>query len=162
MGFLPDSHPHKLMINYSMINLSLYSLYISMLSLHKIGCISANNGPIWKIQNLARSGPRCRSVWCHNDVVRDVTREMTSHACEDVSSDVIIATITLVAMGRCYGPISLTVGRIWFIFGRQTDMAKIAWHTKDRHHSPIIKETGWFLSITMATVWFPWKPIALW
>ena len=32
MGFLPDSHPHKLMMNYSMIKLSLYPVHISMLA----------------------------------------------------------------------------------------------------------------------------------
>ena len=32
MGFLPDSHPHKLMINYSMMKLPPYPLFISMLS----------------------------------------------------------------------------------------------------------------------------------
>ncbi len=65
--FLPDSHPHKLMINYSMIK---------MLSLHKIGCFSANNGPIWKIQNLAHSGPQRRSVWrrAWRDAQDDFTR----------------------------------------------------------------------------------------
>ncbi len=31
MGFLPDFHPYKLMINYSMIKLPSYPLYISML-----------------------------------------------------------------------------------------------------------------------------------
>ncbi len=48
----------------------------------KIGRISAYNGPIWKIRNLACSGLRCRSVWRHYDVMRDATRDMTSHARE--------------------------------------------------------------------------------
>ena len=33
MGFLPDSNPHKLMINYSMIKLSPHPLNISILLL---------------------------------------------------------------------------------------------------------------------------------
>ncbi len=39
----------------------------------QIGHISANNGPIWKIQNLARSGPRRRSAWLQNDAMRAMT-----------------------------------------------------------------------------------------
>ncbi len=35
MGFLPDSHPHKLMINYSIIQLSPYPLYIWCTYVHK-------------------------------------------------------------------------------------------------------------------------------
>ncbi len=46
-------------------------------SLHKIGRISANNGPIWKIQNLAHPGLRRRSVGHHCDAARDATCEMT-------------------------------------------------------------------------------------
>ena len=44
---------------------------------HKNGRISANNGPIWKIQNLACSGLRLRSIWCHNYGVCDATHAMT-------------------------------------------------------------------------------------
>ncbi len=131
---------------------------------YKIGRISANNGPILKIQNLARSGLRRRSVWCHNDVMRDATCETTSRAREGVSNDAIVATITFwcaVAMGCCYGPISLTARWISLIFGRQTDMTMKVWHTKNCHHSSNIKGTGQFLLNAMATVWLPWKPMPL-
>ena len=47
---------------------------------HKIGHISANNGPIWKIRNLAYSWDRPRPVWPLNIGARDVAREMTSRA----------------------------------------------------------------------------------
>ena len=44
---------------------------------YKIGRISANNGPIWKIQNLAYSGLRARPVEPSKSDARDVAREMT-------------------------------------------------------------------------------------
>ncbi len=86
------------------------------------------------------------------------------HAREDVSSDIIMTTITswgVVAMGCCYGPISITAGWILLIFGRKTDMAKKAWHTRNCHHNSNIKGTGQFLLNTMATVLLPWKPMPL-
>ncbi len=64
-------------------------------------------------------------------------------------------------MGCCYGPISLTVMWIRLIFDRQTNMAKKTLHTNDRHCSPYIKLTGWFLLNTMTTGWLLWKPMAL-
>ncbi len=38
---------------------------ISQMLFYKIGCISLNNGPIYKIRNLACSGPRPRSDQRH-------------------------------------------------------------------------------------------------
>ncbi len=49
---------------------------------HKNGCISTNNGPILKIQNLACSVHQCRSSWRQNDVACDVTRARTSRTQE--------------------------------------------------------------------------------
>ncbi len=45
---------------------------------HKIGRISANNGPILKIRNLACSVLQCRPIRHQNDVARDVMRAGTS------------------------------------------------------------------------------------
>ncbi len=59
---------------------------------HKIGHISANNGPIFKIQNLSCSGLRARSAVCDNDVARDVIRAMTSRA-RDFKCDVMKVTL---------------------------------------------------------------------
>ncbi len=47
---------------------------------YKIGHISANNGTIWKIQNLASSGQRPASAHFDNSVTPDAAREMTSRA----------------------------------------------------------------------------------
>ncbi len=44
------------------------------------GRISANNGPIFKIQNLVRSGEQARSIWSECDGARDDACEMTSRA----------------------------------------------------------------------------------
>ncbi len=62
-------------------------------SLHKIGRISANSGPIWKIPNLARSALRRRSVWRHSDVARDPTRAMTSRARVTSLTQITLATV---------------------------------------------------------------------
>ena len=59
------------------------SLFLSTL-LYENDCIFLNNGPIFKIQNLACSGLQCRSAWHHNDVACDVTFVMTSS--DDVTS----------------------------------------------------------------------------
>ncbi len=46
---------------------------------HQNACISTNNGPIVKIQNLACSVLQCRSSRRQNDVARDVTRARGRH-----------------------------------------------------------------------------------
>ncbi len=51
-----------------------------MLSFYKNDRISLNNGPIFKIQNLAYSAEQARSVQFDNDGARDVAREMKSRA----------------------------------------------------------------------------------
>ncbi len=58
--------------------LMLKQLNIENTWFHNIGRISANNGPIWKFRNLACSGLRCRSMWCHNGVTTHATPAMTS------------------------------------------------------------------------------------
>ena len=55
-------------------------LNISLTWFHKNGHISANNGPILKIRNLACSVLRCCSSGRQNYVARDVMRARTSHA----------------------------------------------------------------------------------
>ncbi len=110
---------------------------------------------------MAYSGVRARSGE-HDDNVARATRAMTSRV--RVTIDAIMVTITfycMVAMGRCYGPISLTPWWILLIFGRQTDMVKTALHTKDRDHSPNNKRIGIFLLNRVTAVWLPWKPMPL-
>ena len=48
--------------------------------LHENGCISLNNGPILKIQNLAYSGEEAQYGKSEKSVAHDATREMTSRA----------------------------------------------------------------------------------
>ncbi len=73
-------------------------------SLHKIGRILANKGPIWKIQNLACSGLRRRIAWHQNDDARDVMHEMTSRVGKDVSSDIHYDNNQfLIILCGCYG-----------------------------------------------------------
>ncbi len=45
----------------------------SFWSFYGNGSISLNFGPIFKIWKLAYSGLRCPSVWCQNDIPRDIT-----------------------------------------------------------------------------------------
>ena len=62
MGFLPDSHSHKLMINYSMTKLSPNPLFISMLS--RRGNVDQMDGQtngqiqiiVWLIKELKHTG----------------------------------------------------------------------------------------------------------
>ncbi len=66
---------------------------------HKIGHISANTGPILKIQNLASSGEQPASAAFAYGVARDAMREMTSRACGDPSDCLMTSgTITPVPL----------------------------------------------------------------
>ena len=49
-------------------------------SFYKIGHISANTGPIFKIQNLAYSGERPRPAQSDKYTAHDDAREIASHA----------------------------------------------------------------------------------
>ena len=68
--------PYKLIsLVYSIPHTNLWVSTAMHTILHKTGCISANNGPIWKIKNLACSGLRCR---CLMSQWRRATPAMTS------------------------------------------------------------------------------------
>ncbi len=102
-----------------------------------------------------------RSIWGHNYVARDVTRDMTSRARLKWRHYGNTHFLMSGCYGGCYEPISSTAGSISLIFGRQVDMAKQKGSGKIHHHRPNIKATGQFLLNTMATVWLPWKPMPL-
>ncbi len=83
---------------------------------HKIGRISANNGPILKIRNLAYSVLRCRPSGRYNDVARDIIRARTSLWTSQISEE---PQSESGCRTRCYGPISETAGWIFLKFCTQ-------------------------------------------
>ncbi len=145
--------------------------FFNKICFYKIGRTSANNGPIWKIRNLARSGLRRRHVGRHSDVARDATRVMTSHAWwrharawrllpsywDSFANNVQFLTFCChpccqgLALKPWDGFCSFLVGRlIWLIWAdtqKFNNLDPISWPW---HH---------FL-IYMITAWLPWKPMA--
>ncbi len=100
-------------------------------SIHEIGYISTNNGPILKIQNVAYSAERSRPDQSYYSLAR-------RHACEDVKR----ARTSLSSAEpqsetgcrkRCYGPISETARRIFLIFCMHIYMDEPSTYSKNRY-----------------------------
>ena len=85
--------------------------------LHEVGCISLNNGPILKIQDLAYSGEGARSGQNKKTVALDARDDVTC-ACVTIIIDAIMATITIsltawwILLGKLIWPRRLYIPKI--------------------------------------------------